>query len=176
MMQSYVWNLQRLQHSQNNNNNCVANAICAGFRRYIWFMEAMTTSSRSRHQRASVMRCGGVAPASSRQPSSPAAAITRSAWIWWRTIGSGTRQWWARFDECFSSTSRLPDWFEPRSLSITRLCLWFTVITGPDFTKYLTATLRLAYDNVKVTIDLRWTSNLPNIIRDNICIISLRYS
>ena len=32
--------------------------------------------------------------------------------------------------------------------------------TGARFTKYLTTILRLSYDNTKVTIDLRWTSNL----------------
>jgi len=33
------------------------------------------------------------------------------------------------------------------------------------FTKYLTRILRLSYDNAKVTIDLRRTSNLQNILR-----------
>jgi len=33
------------------------------------------------------------------------------------------------------------------------------------FTKYLTTILRLSYDNAKVTIDLRRTSNLQNILR-----------
>jgi len=33
------------------------------------------------------------------------------------------------------------------------------------FTKYLTTILRLSYDNAKVTIDLRQTSNLQNILR-----------
>ena len=33
------------------------------------------------------------------------------------------------------------------------------------FTKHLTTVLRLSYDNVKVTIDLRRTSNLQNILR-----------
>ena len=32
--------------------------------------------------------------------------------------------------------------------------------TGARFTKYLTTILRVSYDNTKVTIDLRWTSNL----------------
>jgi len=32
--------------------------------------------------------------------------------------------------------------------------------TGARFTKYLTTILRLSYDNTKVTIDLRRTSNL----------------
>ena len=31
--------------------------------------------------------------------------------------------------------------------------------TGARFTKYLTTVLRLSYDNAKVTIDLRRTSN-----------------
>jgi len=35
---------------------------------------------------------------------------------------------------------------------------------GARFTKYLTTILRLSYDNAKVTIDLRWTSNLQNIL------------
>jgi len=33
------------------------------------------------------------------------------------------------------------------------------------FTKYLTTILRLSYDNAKVTIDLRRTSDLQNILR-----------
>ena len=33
------------------------------------------------------------------------------------------------------------------------------------FTKYLTTVLRLPYDNAKLTIDLRLTSNLSNILR-----------
>ena len=33
------------------------------------------------------------------------------------------------------------------------------------FSKYLTTILRLPYDNAKLTIDLRRTSNLPNILR-----------
>jgi len=37
--------------------------------------------------------------------------------------------------------------------------------TGARFTKYLTTILRLSYDNVKVTIDLRRATNLPNILR-----------
>jgi len=36
--------------------------------------------------------------------------------------------------------------------------------TGARFTKYLTIILRLAYDNAKVTIDLRRTSSLQNIL------------
>jgi len=36
---------------------------------------------------------------------------------------------------------------------------------GTRFTKYLTTILRLSYDNAKVTIDLRRTSNLQNILR-----------
>jgi len=35
---------------------------------------------------------------------------------------------------------------------------------GARFTKYLTTILRLSYDNAKVTIDLRRTSNLQNIL------------
>jgi len=50
----------------------------------------------------------------------------------------------------------------------------YTSPTGPArtflrpwarFTKYLTTILRLFYDNAKVTIDLRRTSNLQNILR-----------
>ena len=37
--------------------------------------------------------------------------------------------------------------------------------SGARFTKYLTTTLRLSYDNAKVTIDLPRTSNLQNILR-----------
>jgi len=36
---------------------------------------------------------------------------------------------------------------------------------GARFTKYLTTILRLSYDNAKVTINLRRTSNLQNIIQ-----------
>ena len=36
---------------------------------------------------------------------------------------------------------------------------------GARFTKYLTAILRLSYDNAEVTIDLRRTYNLSNILR-----------
>jgi len=35
-------------------------------------------------------------------------------------------------------------------------------IPGARFTKYLTTILRLSYDNAKVAIDLRRTTNLPN--------------
>jgi len=35
---------------------------------------------------------------------------------------------------------------------------------GARFTKYLTTILRLSYDNAKVTIALRRTSNLQNIL------------
>ena len=38
-------------------------------------------------------------------------------------------------------------------------------IPGARFTKYLAAILRLSYDNAKVTINLRQTSNLQNILR-----------
>ena len=37
--------------------------------------------------------------------------------------------------------------------------------SGARFTKYLTTILRLSYDNGKVTIDLRRTSNLQNILQ-----------
>jgi len=37
--------------------------------------------------------------------------------------------------------------------------------SGIRFTKYITTILRLCYDNAKVTIDLRRTSNLQNILR-----------
>ena len=36
---------------------------------------------------------------------------------------------------------------------------------GPDLENILTTVLGLSYDNAKVTIDLRRTSNLPNILR-----------
>ena len=38
-------------------------------------------------------------------------------------------------------------------------------VTGARFTKYLSTNLRLSYDNAKVMIDLRWTSNLLSISR-----------
>jgi len=37
--------------------------------------------------------------------------------------------------------------------------------SGARFTKYLTTILQLSYDNAKVTIDLRRTSNLQNVLR-----------
>jgi len=36
---------------------------------------------------------------------------------------------------------------------------------GARFTKYLTTILRLSYDNAKVAIDLRLTSNLQNVLQ-----------
>jgi len=36
---------------------------------------------------------------------------------------------------------------------------------GARFTKYLTTILRLSYNNAEVTIDLRQTSNVQNIIQ-----------
>jgi len=41
----------------------------------------------------------------------------------------------------------------------------FTGNTGARLTKYLSTILRYCYDNAKVTIDLRLTSNLRNILR-----------
>ena len=38
-------------------------------------------------------------------------------------------------------------------------------VRGPIYTQYLTTILRLSYDNAKVTIDLRRTSNLQDISR-----------
>jgi len=38
-------------------------------------------------------------------------------------------------------------------------------LPAAGFTKYLTTILRLSYDNAKVTIDLRRTSNVQNILR-----------
>jgi len=38
-------------------------------------------------------------------------------------------------------------------------------ISGARFTKYLTTILRLSYDNAEVTIDLRRTCNLQNILQ-----------
>ena len=51
---------------------------------------------------------------------------------------------------------------QPRNRTID-----FAADKGPRarFTKYLTTILRLSHDNAKVTIDLRRTSNLPNILR-----------
>ena len=40
-----------------------------------------------------------------------------------------------------------------------------TCLPGARFTKYLTTVLRLSYDNAKVTINLRRTSNLQNILQ-----------
>jgi len=36
---------------------------------------------------------------------------------------------------------------------------------GARFTKYLTTVLRLSYNSARVTIDLRWMSNLRNVLR-----------
>jgi len=38
-------------------------------------------------------------------------------------------------------------------------------VRGAPFTKHLTTILRLSYDNAKVTINLRRTSNLQNILQ-----------
>ena len=44
--------------------------------------------------------------------------------------------------------------------------LWrYGTTSEARFTKYLTTILRLSYDNAEVTIDLRRTSNLSNILR-----------
>ena len=53
------------------------------------------------------------------------------------------------------------------NLSRTTTHIWkdFRYRHGASFTKYPTRFLRLFYDNAKVTIDLRRTSNLQNIIR-----------
>jgi len=45
-------------------------------------------------------------------------------------------------------------------------------LPGARFTKYLTTILRLSYDNMKVTIDLRRTSNLRNIFNTVSIVIS----
>ena len=45
------------------------------------------------------------------------------------------------------------------------VCLLVYLNNGAQFTKYLTTILRLSYDNAKVTIDLRQTSNVRNILR-----------
>jgi len=51
------------------------------------------------------------------------------------------------------------------SLSGPDFCSRPQSCAGARFTKYLTTFLRLSYDNAKVTIYLRRTSNLQNIIR-----------
>jgi len=48
--------------------------------------------------------------------------------------------------------------------------------SGARFTKYLTTILRLSYDNAKVTIDLRRTSNLQNILRMNARLFWVRFA
>jgi len=50
-------------------------------------------------------------------------------------------------------------------LATRKLQLTVTKKPGPRFTKYLTTILPLSYDNAKVTIDLRRTSNLQYILR-----------
>ena len=44
-------------------------------------------------------------------------------------------------------------------------CTLIVEESGARFTKYLTIILRLSYDNAKVTIDLRRSSGLQNILR-----------
>ena len=50
---------------------------------------------------------------------------------------------------------------------VLRQLHWLPVrqYSGARFTKYLTTILRLSYDNANVTIDLRRTSNLQNILQ-----------
>jgi len=48
--------------------------------------------------------------------------------------------------------------------------------TGARFTKYLTTILRLSYDNAKVTIDLRRTSNLQNVLRRTLGFSEARFT
>ena len=57
-----------------------------------------------------------------------------------------------------------------RSLQLLQLAVIFSLGNvgsrpGAGFTKYLTTILWLSYDNAKVTINLRRTSNLQNILR-----------
>ena len=82
----------------------------------------------------------------------------------------------------FSLKAKLPVLFCPRHTGSITLsaCLFVSVRcylvaelssrptdwkSGARFTKYLTTILRLSYDNAKVTIDSRRTSNLQNILR-----------
>ena len=51
------------------------------------------------------------------------------------------------------------------ALRVENFWLNATERSAARFTKYLTTILRLSYDNAKVTIDLRPTSNLQNILR-----------
>jgi len=53
---------------------------------------------------------------------------------------------------------------QQKELRWNELVCW-ACLPGARFTKYLTAILRLSYDNAKVTIDLRRTSNLQNVLR-----------
>ena len=67
-----------------------------------------------------------------------------------------------------------PDWYQKllsvqtenqlNQLNTWHLLLYFAAALD-RFTKYLTTILRLSYDNAKVTIDLRRTSDLQNILR-----------
>jgi len=66
----------------------------------------------------------------------------------------------------FPSTSVPPGTFFRPCYGREGITHWYT--SGARFTKYLTTILRilrLSYDNAKVTIDLRRTSNLQNIVR-----------
>ena len=72
---------------------------------------------------------------------------------------------WTKWSQCYFDASS--------TTCLARLyCIGFSTLTGKTkqtkpwarFTKYLTTILRLSYDNAIVTIDLRQTYNLSNIL------------
>ena len=50
------------------------------------------------------------------------------------------------------------------SLCFVTVCTFYLPRAGARFTKYLTTILRLSYDNAKVMVNLRRTSNLQNVL------------
>jgi len=64
---------------------------------------------------------------------------------------------WFKIKRCFQHTQHCLQCFDAVGWAAGRA-------SGARFTKYLTTISRLSYDNAKVTINLRRTSNLQNIL------------
>jgi len=75
-----------------------------------------------------------------------------------------TEQWGAGVVICLEQGADLQV-AQLMPLPLTVSCFSNRKNPGARFTKYLTTILRLSYDNVKVTINLRRTSNLQNILQ-----------
>jgi len=75
-----------------------------------------------------------------------------------------TEQWGAGVVICLEQGADLQV-AQLMPLPLTVSCFSNRKNPGARFTKYLTTILRLSYDNAKVTINLRRTSNLQNILQ-----------